>query len=48
MDAELITSNMNKINKNITFSPTYKDNGQINFLDLLLMRKESSWYWNIP
>jgi len=37
MDAELITFNINKINKNIKFSPKYEDNGQINFLDLLLI-----------
>jgi len=47
MDAELITSNMNKINKNIKFSPKYEDNGQMNFLDLLLIWKESNWYWHI-
>jgi hypothetical protein len=42
MDAKLITSNINKIKRNITFSPTYEDNGQNNFLDLLLIQKESN------
>jgi hypothetical protein len=42
MDVELITSNMNKINKNITLSPKYEDNGQINITDLLLIGKESN------
>jgi hypothetical protein len=28
-------------NQNLTVSPTYEDNGQINFLDFLLVRKDS-------
>jgi hypothetical protein len=47
MDAKLITSNINKIDKNIKFCPTYEDNGLTNFLGLLLIWKESKWYWNI-
>jgi len=27
--------------QNLTVSPTYEDNGQINFLDFLLVRKDS-------
>lgn len=42
-DAELLTSNMNHIHGSIIFSPTHGNNGQINFLDLLLIGKESSF-----
>jgi len=41
-DTELNTSNMNHVHGSITFSPTHENNGQINFLDLLLIGKESS------
>ena len=42
IDAELITSSMNHIHEIVMFSPTHENNGQINFLDLLLIQKESS------
>jgi len=42
IDAELITSNVNHVHGSIMFSPTHENNGQINFLDLLLIGKESS------
>ena len=41
-DAELFTSNMNHIHGSNMFSPTHENNGQINFLGLLLIGKESS------
>jgi hypothetical protein len=42
IDAELITSNVNHVHGSIMFSPTHENNGQINFLDLLLLGIESS------
>jgi len=36
-----ITTNMNQIHKDIKFNPTHEANGQINFLDLLLIRQPS-------
>lgn len=42
IDAELTTSSMNHVNESIMFSPTHENNGQTNFLDLLLIQKESS------
>jgi hypothetical protein len=36
---DLINTNMNQTHKDIKFNPTYKNNGQINFLDPLLIRK---------
>lgn len=42
IDAELIISNMNHIHGSIIFSPMYENNGQIHFLELLCMRREST------
>jgi hypothetical protein len=36
---DVINTNMNQTHKDIKFSPTYESNGQINFLDPLLIRK---------
>jgi hypothetical protein len=41
-DTELIMSSMNHVHGSIMFSLTHEINGQINFLDLLLIGKESS------
>ena len=38
---------MNQIHKDIKFNPQHEDNGQINFLDLLLIRKTSKIETNI-
>jgi hypothetical protein len=32
---------INQIHKNLQLNPTYEDNGQINFLDLLISRNNS-------
>jgi len=36
---DLIITNMNQTHKDIKFNATYENNGQTNFLDLLLIRK---------
>jgi hypothetical protein len=39
MHPDLITTNTNQMHNDIKFNPAHKNNGQINFLDLLLIRK---------
>ena len=38
-DAPDLTTNMNRMHKDIKFKPVHENNGQINFLDLLLIWK---------
>jgi hypothetical protein len=48
---ELITTNMNQTHKDIKFNPSYEKNGQINFLDPLLIRKPTKieiYFENLP
>jgi hypothetical protein len=41
-DPDSLTNNMNHVHKDIVFKPTNENKGQIHFLDLLLIQKESN------
>jgi hypothetical protein len=42
IDPDGLTNTMNSMHRNIIFKPTRKNNKQINFLDLPLIREKSS------
>jgi tRNA A-37 threonylcarbamoyl transferase component Bud32 len=45
--SDLITTNTNQIHKDMKLNPTHEDNGQIYFLDLLLIQKPTKIHINI-